>query len=117
MFSDPAKLVHRLLILLCAILTFFGAASLSYLTQNPEYAIFQAVYAFLMFLEAALVLACAYWFTKNARVYWLAVILLTVNAISVIFDQLGWIDVLFALFNLAILFLLLLHRKTFIPQP
>ncbi|GAB4541443.1 MAG: hypothetical protein Fur002_09900 [Anaerolineales bacterium] len=112
-FSSPAALAKYLLMALAATLIFFGFSALSYLGKLGEFDFGQALYAFLMFIEGLLVMSCAMFFAKNARLYWLAVILTAVNIIGVIFDQIGLANILFAALNAIILLLLLAYRKTF----
>jgi hypothetical protein len=112
--SNRVVLAKYLFILLAAVLDVFGIGAFMYVSKDADMGFFYALYSFLMFAEAALMLICAFWIRKSQRIYWLGVILLAVNIISIIFDQLGIVDVAFAVFNGIILFILLIYRKEFI---
>lgn len=113
MLRNPITLVKFMLIFLAAILVFFGFGSFAYVTNNPETGIYHAAYAFLMFIEAGVVLFCAYFFYKKPRVYWLTVIVMAANLVGTIFDQVGVVDIAFMLYNALLLAALLFNRKTF----
>jgi hypothetical protein len=115
--SSPVLLAKYMFIVLAAVLDVFGISAFIYLDKSPDNLLFFAVYAFLMFVEAALSLLCAYRITKSKRIYWLAVILLVVNIVSIFFDQIGVVSILFAIYNALLLFVLLVNRAVFTSPP
>ncbi len=110
------KFTKYLFIILAAALDVLAIGSFMRISANPSLAIAYAAYAFLMFAEAALMLVCAFWIRKSPRIYWLAVFLLAANVVSIIFDQIGIVDVIFAIFSGIILFILLINRSEFSPD-
>ncbi|MDD2921010.1 MAG: hypothetical protein PHQ36_01880 [Anaerolineales bacterium] len=116
LFSNPAALAKYLLIILAAALDVFGVTAFIYVGSDSEVGLWYALYAFLMFIEAAVALVCAFGIKKNPRIYWLAVILVAANIIATIFDQFGAVDLLFVIFNAVILFVLLINRHEFLDS-
>jgi hypothetical protein len=53
---------------------------------------------------------------KISAVFWLALLVLSLNITLTIFDQFGLVDFLFTLLNFAIFMMLLVHRKEILPQ-
>ena len=114
---NSSKLTRYLILLICAVLIYFGFGTLRNLGQHPGIAGVFIFYAFAMFVEAAVLLFCSSRLEKRSkRIYWLALILLGLNVISIIFDQVGFIDIFFMLLNLATLTILYIFRKEFLPE-
>ncbi len=114
--SNPATSIKYLFIILAAVLDIFGIGAFIYLGADSDVGLWYALYAFLMFAEAAIALLCAFWIKKSPRIYWLAAILVAANIIAAIFDQIGAVDVIFVIFNVVILFILLINRHEFLDS-
>jgi uncharacterized membrane protein len=111
------QLARYLVLLISAFLTFFGIATLMNLGSHPDMMGWYTVYALLAFVEAAILLVCYFLLKKrNKRIFWLAIIILALNAILTIFDQIGVVDILFILLNLIALVVLYTSRKEFLPE-
>jgi hypothetical protein len=110
-------IARYLILLIAAALTILGIASLTRLGDNPNMAGWYAFYSLAMLIQAAVLLFCYFCLTtKNKTLYWLTFIILLLNIVLTIFDQVGWVDVLFMLVNLAALIALHLSRKDFLPE-
>jgi len=110
-------IARYLILLISAALAILSIGSLGRLGTNPDMAGIYAFYSFVMLVEAAILLFC--YFRLKARskvVYWLAFIILLLNIILTIFDQVGFVDVLFMLLSLVALVTLHLSRKDFLPE-
>ncbi len=106
------QLARYLILLISALLTYFGLGTLINLGRNPEFVGWYAFYALMMFIEAAVLLVC--YFRLRARsktIFWLTVTILVLNILLTFFDQVGFIDILFVLLNGITLFFLYQSRK------
>ncbi len=106
------QLTRYLILLISALLTYFGLGTLINLGRNPEFVGWYAFYALMMFIEAAVLLVC--YFRLRARsktIFWLTVTILVLNILLTFFDQVGFIDILFVLLNGITLFFLYQSRK------
>ncbi|MBI3170363.1 MAG: hypothetical protein HYZ22_17915 [Chloroflexi bacterium] len=113
----PSQLARYLILLISTVLTYFGLGTLMNLGSHPELMGWFAFYSFAMFIEAAVLLLCYFRLNKRSRkIFGLSIILLALNAILVIFDQIGVIDILYVLLNLAALATLYFSRKDFLPE-
>ena len=111
---SPLLLSRYLLIVTAAILDVLAIGSLMRISDNPDMGIVYAIYAFLMFADAAALLVCGLWLNRQkAWVYWLAVVVLSLNIVLTIFDQFGVIDFLFVTLNAITLSFLLAGRKQY----
>lgn len=116
MKPSPFQLSRYLFFLTATILVIFGAGSFLRINENPNMLGLYAFYAFAMFSDAAFMLICAFLLQrKKKKIYRLAVIVLTLNIVLTIFDQFGFIDLLFLLLNLLTLIVLFIARKEFNP--
>lgn len=114
---EKTQLIRYLILSICIILIYFGFGTLMNLGSHPEVMGMFIFYALAMFVESAILLFCSYRLNKrNKRIFWLAVIILCINVIMVIFDQFGFIDILFMLLNLSALALLYASREEFLPE-
>lgn len=114
--TNPALLVKYLFIFTAAVLEVFALVTFTRSGGESELAIIYVVYAFLMFVDAALMLVCGLRIQQGKKsTYWFAVILLGLNIILAIFDQIGLVDILFVLLNAFTLYLLLAYRTAFNP--
>ena len=110
------QLARYLILLISALLTYFGLGTLINLGRNPEFVGWYAFYALMMFIEAAVLLVC--YFRLRARsktIFWLTVTILVLNILLTFFDQVGFIDILFVLLNGITLFFLYQSRKEILP--
>lgn len=72
---------------------------------------------YIIFGDAIAMLVCGLYIARQIKlIFWIAVIILSLNIILTIFDQFGWIDFLFSLLNVITLAALLVYRKEFLPQ-
>ena len=114
---NSSKLTRRLILLICAVLIYFGFGTLKNLGQHPDLAGVFIFYAFAMFVESAVLLFSSSRLAKrNTKVFWLTIVTLGLNIVMMIFDQIGFIDILFALLNLVTLILFYISRKEFLPE-
>ncbi len=116
MKTSTLQLSRYLLLFTAAILVVFGLGSFMRINENPSQVILYTIYALLMFGDAAVMLICAFQLhRKKKQIYRLAVIVLALNIVLTIFDQFGFIDLLFLLLNLITLIVLFMARKEFNP--
>ena len=116
MKTSTLQLSQYLFLFTAAILVVFGVGSFMRINENPNQVVLYSIYALLMFGDAALMLICAFQLhRKKKQVYRFAVIVLTLNIVLTIFDQFGFIDLLFLLLNLITLIVLFIARKEFNP--
>jgi len=114
---DGLKPTRYLILLICAVLIFFGFGTLKNLGQHPDLVGVFIFYAFAMFVESAVLLFSSSRLEKrNKKIFWFIIIILGLNVVLTIFDQVGFIDILFMLLNLATLALLYFFRKEFLPE-
>lgn len=98
------------------VLAFFSVASLTRIGANPDMAAWIAIYAFIMLIEAGVLLFCYYRLPRKSKgIFWLTFAILALNIFLPVFDQVGLADVLFILLNMAALALLYSARKEFLP--
>ncbi|MDP1780173.1 MAG: hypothetical protein Q8K73_07855 [Anaerolineales bacterium] len=116
MKTSTLQLSRYLFLFTAAILVVFGAGSFFRINENPNMLGLYAFYAFAMFSDAAFMLICAFLLRqKTRRIYLLAVIVLSLNIVLTIFDQFGFVDLIFLLLNLITLIVLFIARKEFNP--
>lgn len=110
---SPFQIARYLFLCTAIVLAVFGIGSLMRSGENLSLYVF---YAFVMFGDSVLILLCYMQMNKKTeQVYWLAFTILLLNIIFTIFDQVGLIDIIFMLVNLATLIALYLSRKEFLP--
>ena len=113
---QTSQYARYLVLFTAGVLSFFSVASLTRIGLNPEMAGWVAIYAFIMLVEAGLLLLCYYRLPRRKRgIFWLTFAILALNIILPVFDQVGLVDVLFILLNMATLALLYSSRKEFLP--
>lgn len=106
---------QTLFLLAAAVLTVFGTASLLRIPGTPSQAGLYAFYGLAMFADAAVLLLCAWLLGRRTRfAFVLLVIVPALNMVLTIFDQVGWVDMLFMLLNLVLLVAVILARKEFV---
>lgn len=97
------------------ILVMFGIGSLLRIAWNPDRAGLYVFYSLAMFADAAALLFCAWLLNRKTKsAFYLLALVLALNIFLTIFDQFGWVDLLFVLLNLVTLALLILDRKEFL---
>jgi uncharacterized membrane protein YgdD (TMEM256/DUF423 family) len=102
---------------LAVLLAAFGVMSIFRVSPNPEMKTVYLVYAALMMVDALALLLCGLLIQSGkAAVFWLSASLVSLNILLPIFDQFGWIDLLFVLLNMLTLGLLLSLRGELLPQ-
>lgn len=117
MKNSAIPLVRALFFITAIALVFLGAGSFLRDTVNPDMKIIYGIYAVLMFGDAIAMLVCGLYIVRQIKlIFWIAVIILSLNIILTIFDQFGWIDFLFSLLNVITLAALLVYRKEFLSQ-
>ena len=105
---------RSLLLFAVIILAAFGIGSLLRIAGNPDRASLYAFYSLAMFGDAAVLLFCAWLLNRRTKfAFYLLAFVLALNIFLTIFDQFGWVDLLFVLLNLVTLVLLILARKEF----
>jgi lysylphosphatidylglycerol synthetase-like protein (DUF2156 family) len=112
----PVQLARYLFFVAASLLLIFSIGTLLRIYQNPDHRVMYLVYATLFLGDAALMFICGLFVGKQKRVYWFAVVLLSLNIVLTITDQFGIIDFLFLWFNLIILGILIFARKSFLPH-
>lgn len=110
------RLTRTFLVLTVGTLAVFGRLSFLQIPENPGQRVLYAFYGLAMFVDAAILLLCAWLLGKRTKfAFALSVTVLALNIVLTIFDQVGWVDVLFMLLNLVTLVFLILARKEFLP--
>lgn len=110
-------ITRYLILLISAALAVLSIGSLARLGANPDMAGVYAFYSFAMLIEAAILLFCYFRLKARSKVlYWLTFIILLLNIVLTIFDQVGFVDILFMLISLVALVMLHLSRKDFLPE-
>lgn len=116
MKTSAPQLVRYLFLFTAAVLIVFGIGSFVRIGENPSQIALYAFYALAMFGDAAFMLVFAFFLQrKKKQIYRLAVTILALNILLTIFDQFGFVDLLFVLLNIVILIFLLAARKEFSP--
>lgn len=113
---NTLQLTRYLILLISALLTYFGLGTLINLGRHPEFVGWYAFYALMMFIEAAVLLVC--YFRLKARskiIFGLTFIILLLNIFLTLFDQIGFIDIFFMLLNGVTLFVLYRSRQDILP--
>jgi len=114
--SAAYQRLRYLLLLTTAFLLVFGLSSFRLIGQDPNGLVSYALYALLMFIDAAVMLFCAFQLHRKKKpIFWSAVVFLVFNIISILFDHFGIVNLLFILLNLAALIFLITARKEFLP--
>ncbi len=109
-------LTRSLLVCTAVHLAVFGVGSLVRIDSNPSGAGLYTVYAFAMFVDAALLLVCVWLLSKGTKLgFYFSLAMLAINILLTIFDQFGLVDLLFVALNLATLIALLAARRKFLP--
>ena len=112
-----SQIARYLILLASAALVYFGLGTLVNLGSHPELMGLFAAYALFAFIESAILLFCYFRLkARSKKVFWLAFIILVLNAVLVIFDQIGVIDIIYMLLNLVAAATLYLSRKEFLPE-
>jgi len=114
-FSNPPVLAKYLFILLSAVLVILAFMSFMRIDNGDiNGTIRYATYAFMMFIDAAIMLFLAFRIgAGNKQTHQFAMAFLALNAILSIFDQIGAVDVIFILLNVFTLYVLYAYRKDF----
>lgn len=113
---NALQLARYLILLISALLAVLSIASLTRLGADPEMTGWYAFYSLGMLIESAILLFC--YFRLRARsklLYRLAFVILLLNVVLTVFDQVGFVDILFMLLSLITLGALYLSRKEFLP--
>jgi hypothetical protein len=115
LFSNPPALAKYLFILLAALLVYLAFASFKRVNSGDINQTIQfAAYAFMMFIDAAVMLLLAFRIgAPHKRTFQLAVAILILNVILTVFYQIGVAEILFVLLNAAALYILFTYRKDF----
>jgi len=110
------QLTRYLFLLTAAILAVLGTGSFLRINTNPARTALYVFYALAMFGDAAAMLFCGLQLTKRTKqVFYLSAFVLALNIFLTIFDQFGFVDLLFVLLNFATLVSLVLARKELLP--
>lgn len=110
------QMTRYLFLFTVAVLTVFGGGTLLRIDTKPENTLLYTFYAILMFGDAAIMLFCALQlYTRTRMVFFLSAFVLFLNIFPTIFDQFGWIDLLFVALNVFTLLILLMARREFLP--
>jgi len=113
---NPVQLARYLFFVAVSVLLIFGVGTLLRINQNPDQKVMYLVYAILFLGDAVLMFMCGLFVAKQKRVYWFAVVLLSLNIVLSITDQFGVVDFLFLWFNLIILGILIFAREGFLSH-
>jgi len=103
--------------LLAGVLSTFGVNSMFRASPDPNLRMVYMIYGILMLGDALAMLLCGL-FIRSGKpvVFWLAIATLSLNILLSIFDQFGWVDILFVLLNASTLGLVLNLRKELTPR-
>jgi lysylphosphatidylglycerol synthetase-like protein (DUF2156 family) len=113
---NPVQLARYLFFVAASVLLIFSVGTLLRINQNPDQKVMYLMYAVLFLGDAVLMFICGLFVSRQKRVYWFAVVFLSLNIVLSITDQFGVVDLLFLWFNLIILGILILARKSFLPH-
>lgn len=100
-----------ILLILSGIGTLLAAAG--YPIYNPSLALnLRLIFFFLLFADAVCYFVAAWGANKNIKwLYPLTIALLVINALGLIFDDIGLVDISFSLFNILILIILIYNHR------
>lgn len=116
MKTPPLQVLRYLLLFTAAVLVVFGFSSFIGISRDSNRLVLYALYALLMFGDAAAVLICVFQLhRKKKQIFGLAAICLALNIVLSIFDQFSFINLLFLLLNLITLIILFVIRKEINP--
>ena len=108
-------LTRYLFLLTAAILVVLGMGSLLRINTNPARAALYIFYALAMFGDAAAMSFCGLQLNKRTKmIFYISISILALNIFPTIFDQFGFVDLLFVLLNIATLISLVQARKEFL---
>lgn len=111
--------LHHLLIFLLA-LTGVGLLVLAvfyYQTQTNIATNVRAIIAGLFFLDAIFYFVVAWGVCRKIKwLYWCGIALVAVNAVAIIFDDIGFYDIIASLINIPLLIMLISDRKQLNPS-
>jgi lysylphosphatidylglycerol synthetase-like protein (DUF2156 family) len=113
---NPIQLARYLFIVAASVLLIFSMGTLLRINQKPDHKVMYLVYAILFFGDAALMFICGLFVGRQKRVYWFAIVFLSLNIVLTITDQFGVVDFLFLWLNLMILGILIFARKSFLSH-
>jgi hypothetical protein len=117
MKQTPAALVQYSFFFTAIVLMAFGVNSMFRVSPDANMKAVYMAYAILMLGDALAMLFCGLLIrARKTAIFWVAVIVLSLNIILTIFDQFGLIDLLFVLLNASTLGLLFNLRKEFLPN-
>lgn len=109
-------LTRYLFLTTVAVLTVFGVGSLLRISANPDRGFLYGFYAVAMFADALGMLFFVWLLHKRMRfAFHISVFVLALNIILTIFDQFGFVDLLFVLLNIMTLVALFATRKELLP--
>ncbi len=111
----PHLFARYLFFFTAAVLDVFALVTFLNLGNKGGMAMIYAVYAFMMFIDAAVMLFCGMRI-QNKRIYWLAIVVLGLNILLTVFDQFGLVDLLFVVLNGFTLYILLAYREELIGE-
>jgi lysylphosphatidylglycerol synthetase-like protein (DUF2156 family) len=111
-----ANLSRYLFFVAASLLLIFSMATLLRISQNPVHRVMYLVYAILFFGDAVLMFICGLFVGRQKRVYWFAIVFLSLNIVLTITDQFGIIDFLYLWLNLMILGILIFARNSFLSH-
>jgi hypothetical protein len=113
---SPLQSTRHLLFFTVAILVVFGIGSLLRIFGNPDRAYLYVFNALIMFGDAVAMLSCVLMLNiRKPYAFVLSIVVLTLNIFPMIFDQFGFVDLLFLLVNLIALVVLIMARKEILP--
>lgn len=105
---QPAR---YLLLLISAFLSVISILTLTRLGERPEMAGWYAISSIFMLVDSVIVLVCYFGLRKPSKRILQVSFILLMNMVLTIFDQIGIVDIIFIVLNLAALVLLYLSRK------
>jgi hypothetical protein len=112
----PRLFVRYLFFFIAIVLDIFALMNFLKISDSDPNSPNYFAYALMMFLEAGAMLLSGI-LTHKKLVYWFGATLLSLNIVLVIFDQIGIVDLLFALVNGFTLYVLLTYREEILAAP
>lgn len=112
----PRLFVRYLFFFIAIVLDVFALMNFLKISDSDAKSPYYFAYALMMFLEAGAMLLSGI-LTHKKPVYWFAVILLGLNIVGIIFDQIGIVDLLFALVNGFTLYIMLSYSEEILAAP
>lgn len=114
---QTSTIARYLVLLIAGMLAVLSIGSLTRIAENPEMVGVYLFYTSAMLIGALVLLVCYFRLKGRGKIaFQVTVVILVLNVVLTIFDQIGFVDVIFILLNLTGILTLALSRKDFLPE-